>query len=62
MGTTHAVESRIVYCVLKVTNCQHDQLLVSSFEVSDQGENFLFKLFGVVVLRRVCGVFRWRVC
>ena len=56
---THAVESIIAYCVLKVANDQQGQLLVNGFEVIDQGEKVLFEVFGVVVLTRVCGFYCW---
>ena len=62
VGGTHTVKSVIVYCVLRVNNDQHGQLLVGSFQVIDQGEQVLFELFWAVVLMRVCGCFRWRVC
>ena len=52
----HAAESIILDYVLEVTNDNQGQLLVNGFEVSDHGDNSLFKLSGVAVLLSSTGI------
>ena len=56
------VESIIVNYALEVTNYNQGQPLVNSFEVSDQGEKCLFKVFGVIVVRSRRRSNMWCLC